>query len=255
MVAVNVRCYAELNDALPSVCRYRTFVHRFEAEPSVRQLVHDLRLSPDQVDLALVNGEPAGWNLRLNNGDRVSLYPVFESFDISTVTRLRTLPLRQPRFVADVHLGKLAKHLRMLGFDTAYSTQATDVDLSKLAVEEERTLLSKDRKLLQDEALPRRYCVNATDARLQLIEVMRRFDLAGCIRPFTRCIECNTSLESVPKSSVIDRLPPRVKEAYDEFKLCPRCDRVYWQGSHYQRMLDFVSGVIGVLKQRNTGEM
>jgi uncharacterized protein with PIN domain len=244
MISLNVRCYAELNDVLPNTLRYRTFVHRIGHPCTVAQLLRSLRLLPESVDLVLVNGVSADLGFPLQDGDRVSLYPVFESFDISTATRLRAVPLRLPRFIADVHLGKLANHLRMFGFDTAYTNDARDAELIRLAVDEQRTLLSKDRELLQNEALPRRYFVRATDPFLQVVEVFRRFDLFGSVRPFTRCIACNAQLVAVNKDHVLHRLPLKVQAAYTEFQMCERCDRVYWKGSHYERMREFMQRVM-----------
>ncbi len=243
MISVHVRCYAELNDGLPAWVHQRAFPYEAPEGNTVGDLTQALGLSAEVVDLVLVNGASVGWNHVLNDGDRVSLYPVFETFDISSVTRLRTEPLRQPRFVVDVHLGKLAHHLRMVGFDTAYNNRAHDADLVKLATTEARTLLSKDRELLQNESLPRRYRVHANDPRLQLIEVLRRFDLFDCLHPFTRCIECNTPLLQIAKAEILHRLPPKVQEVYNEFQLCPLCDRIYWKGSHYERMREFIERV------------
>ncbi len=243
MISVHVRCYAELNDGLPAWMHQRMFSYKMREGESVGELTQSLGLSPEGVDLVLVNGVSVNWSHVLHEGDWVSLYPVFESFDISAVTRLRTEPLRQPRFVLDVHLGKLANHLRMLGFDTAYSTQARDADLVALATNEARTLLSKDRELIEKGNLPRRYRVRATDARLQLIEVLRRFDLFNCFRPFTRCIRCNTPLVPVGREAILHRLPPKVQEAYNEFQLCTECNQVYWKGSHYERMREFIEEI------------
>lgn len=243
VISVQVRCYAELNDDLPAWMHQRTFPYEVRDASTVGDLTQALGLSEVVVDLVLVNGKSVGWSHKLSAGDRVSLYPVFESFDIADVTRLRPEPLRQPRFVLDVHLGKLANHLRMVGFDTAYSNHAHDSDLVKLATEEARTLLSKDRELLQNESLPRRYFVRATDPRHQLIEVLRRFDLFNSLHPFTRCIECNTPLVQTAKEDILHHLPPKMREMYNEFQLCQRCNRVYWKGSHYERMREFVEGI------------
>jgi uncharacterized protein with PIN domain len=181
----------------------------------------------------------------MRNGDRVSFYPMFESFDVSTLTKVREKPLRDPRFVLDVHLGKLANHLRMLGFDTLCRSTFSDEELLRISLTEKRTLLTKDLGLLRRDEIERGYHVRESNPRLQIIEVLRRFDLVGAVKTFTRCIECNDVLKSVEKQSIIDRLPPKVKELYDEFVLCNACDRVYWKGSHYQRMREFGADVLG----------
>jgi len=146
----------------------------------------------------------------------------------------------QIRFVLDVHLGKLAFHLRMLGFDTKYRNDYTDDDLVKISKDEVRVLLSKDRRLLQNNGIGVAYRVQATDPKDQLLEILRRFSLFDKIAPFQRCLRCNEKLEAVGKEAVIDRLPERVREQYDDFQICRSCDRIYWKGSHYMRMEEFI---------------
>jgi uncharacterized protein with PIN domain len=210
----------------------------------VGDIVRDLRLPSDGIDLILLNGAPTDLSHEVSDGDRLSLYPVFESFDISSVAKLRPKPLRSVRFVLDVHLGKLAYYLRMLGFDTVYRNDFEDEDLICVSVDEGRTLLSKDRELLADERLLRCYRVREKHPRQQLIEVLNRFDLFGSCAPLQRCIRCNVILESVEKSKILASLPPRVADAFQEFQQCPACDRVYWKGSHYERMTEFIDGIL-----------
>jgi uncharacterized protein with PIN domain len=238
-----VRVYAELNEYLPSGLRYNTFLHTRLPGATVADIVNDLGLPSDIIDLILVNGASTDLSQGVNDGDRLSLYPVFESFDITSVTKLRPKPLRTIRFVLDVHLGKLAYYLRMLGFDTVYRNDFDDEDLLHIAVAEGRTLLSKDRELLTDERVQRCYRVREKHPRQQLVEVLNRFDLFGCCAPLQRCIRCNVILEPVEKRKVLDLLPPRVADVYQEFQHCAACDRVYWKGSHYERMMEFIDGI------------
>jgi hypothetical protein len=249
MLFVYVRCYAELNGYLPEGRRYTDVPMKLDGSMQVRELIRRIRIPEDEVDLILVNGRSADFSGDLHRGDRISLYPVFESFDISTVSCLPNRPLRHPRFVLDVHLGKLANHLRMFGFDTAYRNDYTDALLLQLSIDEGRTLLTKDRELLNHQKLTRAYFVREKDPRLQVIEIFRRFDLFSLTLPFTRCIECNDILRGVEKKDVLERLPLRVREVYDEFQICGRCDRVYWKGSHYGKMLEFV---LGIMEERST---
>ncbi len=244
MATVYVRVYAELSERLPPARRGARFAVEFQPPLTIAALLHDLALPEEEIDLLLVNGESVPLEQELSDGSMVSVYPVFESFDITSLLRVRQSPLRQPRFVLDVHLGKLASRLRLLGFDTLYRNDYTDTELLEIACQEGRVLLSKDRRLLQNERLTRGYHVREKDAHLQTEEVVRRFDLAGMIRPFSRCLCCNTLLEQAAKETVSDRLPPRVKEAYDEFWRCPTCDRVYWRGSHFEKMTGFVQRLL-----------
>ncbi len=149
-----------------------------------------------------------------------------------------------PRFVLDVHLGKLAYHLRMLGFDTLYRNDYRNSDLIVLSTTEGRILLSKDHELLENAVLTRAYRVQQIDPRLQLIEVMRHFSLSDLMLPFTRCLLCNHQLRPVDKDLVLHRLPEKVRGLFDEFQLCSQCDRVYWRGTHFEKMSRFIEGVV-----------
>jgi len=211
---------------------------------TVRTLLETAQVPESEVDLVLVNGEAVTIAHVLAEGDRVSIYPVFESLDIGTVTKLPERPLRVTRFVLDTHLGKLCSFLRMLGFDSLYQNAWTDAELVRLSIEEQRVLLSRDRQLLECDRLNRAYGVRATDPQRQLVEVLCRFDLASSVHPFSRCMQCNSALIAVAKEAVIDKLPPKAAEFHNEFVRCPSCDRVYWRGSHYARMARFTDRVL-----------
>jgi uncharacterized protein with PIN domain len=172
------------------------------------------------------------------------VFPMFESLDIGEHLRVRDRPLRDPHFVLDAHLGKLAAHLRMLGFDTLYKNDFTDRLLMALSRNKGRILLSKDRTLVYKSGLTRAYEVKAVKPRQQLSEVLDRFDLYGRTRPFTRCMICNAVLETVRKEDVAGRVPPGVWQTHDTYRRCPACHKVYWPGSHYQRMQRFIADLI-----------
>jgi uncharacterized protein with PIN domain/sulfur carrier protein ThiS len=207
---------------------------------SVRELLRTIPVPENEVDLVLVNGQSVHADQQLKDGDKISLYPVFESFDISPLVKLREQPLRETRFVLDTHLGKLSTYLRMLGFDSLYRPDYRDDELLAISLGEERTLLSRDRELVVSKQLTRAYQVRETDPHLQVREVVERFDLRGSLRPFIRCMRCNTLLRTIEKEEVLERLPPRIQEMYEEFQICPTCDRIYWRGSHYERMSEFI---------------
>jgi uncharacterized protein with PIN domain len=244
MPQASLRFYAELNDFLTPARKGTDIDCPFHVSPSVRDLIESLGVPHTEVDLILANGEPVGFDYLVRDGDRISVYPVFESFDIAPLERLRPEPLRNPRFVVDVHLGRLAAYLRMLGFDTLYRNDYQDEELARLAGSEERIVLSRDRGLLKRAAVVRGYAVRATSPRAQLEEVVRRFDLARLAAPFTRCLACNTPLGGVEKDAVADRLPPGVRERHHEFLECPSCHRLYWKGTHYQRMKALVEKLL-----------
>ncbi|MCK5571954.1 MAG: twitching motility protein PilT, partial [Bacteroidetes bacterium] len=230
MSVAYARFYAELNDRLPPAKRYVQFSHSFDDPCSVEQLLTREGVLVDEVDLVLVNGESARLSRVLKDGDRLSVYPVFESFDVRSVQNIRADPLRKPRFVLDVHLGKLASLMRMLGLDALYSNAYTDEEILAISRDEERAVLSRDRALLQHESLTRGYRVREKDPRRQVLEVLERFDLRESLAPLTRCLVCNTPLGKVAKEEVIDRLPPRVRETFEDFWQCMSCKRVFWRG-------------------------
>jgi uncharacterized protein with PIN domain len=230
------RFYAELNDHLSPSQRYRTVEKDFLVPASVKDMIESFGVPHTEVDLVLVNGESSDFSRLVRNGDRVAVYPVFESLDITPELRLRPQALRDPKFVLDVHLGRLAAYLRMLGFDAVYDNHASDAELARISSEEKRVLLTRDRGLLKHSAVSHGYWVRETDSRRQAAEIVKRFDLARSICPFTRCMACNELLRTTSKEKVYSRVPPHIATRRDEFQECVGCKRVYWQGSHYWRM-------------------
>lgn len=230
------RFYAELNDFLPSEQRMQEFAYCFSGRQSVKHLIEAAGVPHTEVDLVLVNSRPVEFSYLVEDGDRVSVYPVFEAFDISAVTRVRPQPLRQVRFVVDCHLGRLAAYLRMLGFDALHGENCCDAELARLASEQRRILLTRDRGLLKRSAVTHGYYVRNIRPREQLVEVLRRFDLVGSAMPFARCLRCNALLEDAPREEVEEKVPPRSRAHYTEFYRCPHCGRIYWSGSHCRRM-------------------
>jgi uncharacterized protein with PIN domain len=146
----------------------------------------------------------------------------------------------KPCFILDNHLGQLATYLRMLGFDSLYQNDYQDDELAQVSSQEERVLLTRDRRLLMRKAIRRGYCIHQTDPRLQAAEVLRRFNLFGQVRPFQRCLRCNSPLLVVSKQDVIERLEPLTKRYYDEFHICPSCNQIYWKGSHFEHMQQMI---------------
>jgi uncharacterized protein with PIN domain len=238
------RFYAELNDFLPAAQRQTAFAHSFEGRVSVKHLIEALGVPHPEVDLVLVNGRSVDFSYLVQDGDRISVYPVFESMDITPLVRVRPQPLREPRFVLDTHLGRLATYLRMLGFDTLYQNDYPDEELAQISSQEARILLTRDRGLLKRSAVTHGYCVRETDPREQVREVLRRFDLFGAVQPFQRCLRCNGVLQPVAREAIVERLPPKTREYYDEFQMCQGCGRVYWKGSHYKRMQRLIERVL-----------
>jgi len=241
MGTVRIRFYAELGDFLPPERRGREFEHTCLAGRAVKDLIEGLGVPHTEVDLILVNGGSVDFGHRLGDGDRVSVYPVFEALDISPVTAVRPRPLRVVRFAADAHLGRLAGYLRLAGFDTLYRNDWDDADLAETAARDRRIVLTRDRGLLKRALVTHGHLVRETRPRAQLTEVLERFDLWGSLRPFTRCSVCNSPVDPAAKADIVAELPPRTAEHYREFWRCTGCGRLYWRGAHYRSLLGLFS--------------
>lgn len=245
MQRITLRFYAELNDFLPPAQRYQPLDFQFHVAPTVKDVIESFGVPHTEVDLVLVNGESVDFTYRPRDGDRIAVYPVFESIDISPIARVRPKPLRSVRFVCDSHLGRLAAYLRMLGFDTVWNPKLQDRELAEIAQKEHRILLTRDRGLLMRRAVSHGYYVRSTNPRHQLGEVVERFDLASSIQPFTRCLRCNALLRPASPTEVAPLIPPGVLNAYSEFCRCDGCGKVYWDGSHTERMEQLIRQVRG----------
>jgi uncharacterized protein len=243
MIQVSVRWYGELNDNLPAEQQYIIFNHHLESRIAVGEFASQCGIPIDLIDLVLVNGISVDSRYLLKNNDRAAFFPVFESFDIAGVTKVREHPLREPKFILDVHLGKLASHLRMLGFDTLYRNDYTYDILCRISLQENRTLLSRNSSILEAGSLTHAYLIRNTNPRFQLLEVLDRFQLFSLAAPFSRCIECNSILQTIDMKDILLRIPAKVKEWCTEYRWCRACDRIYWKGSHYLKMKEFISSL------------
>ena len=240
---VKLRFYEELNDFLPKDKKKKRFEHNFIDRTSVKDLIESLGVPHTETDLILVNSNSVGFDYIINDGDDISVYPVFESLDISNIQHLRSKPLRQPKFICDVHLGRLARYLRMIGFDVYYKNDLSDEKIVKISSKGRRAILTRDIGLLKRNEVTHGYYVRNTKVEEQVKEIMSRFDLQKSIKEFSRCIECNEPLVTVEKNKILDELLPKVIQSQDEFYRCPSCKKIYWKGTHYQQMLSFIKSL------------
>ncbi|HLN55013.1 MAG TPA: Mut7-C RNAse domain-containing protein [Bacteroidales bacterium] len=250
------RFYEELNDFLPAARRKIEFPYDFEGNPSVKDLIESLGVPHPEIDLIIVNGESSSFSRKITDGDHISVYPVFESLDISGIQHLRKEPLRETRFILDVHLGKLAKYLRLFGFDSLLDMNLNDNEIIERSIQEKRIILTRDKMLLRNKLVTHGYWIRSDNPRLQAEEVVRKFDLTGRMKPLNRCLECNTIIEPVSKELISGRIPDNTRKYYDEFWICKGCGRIYWEGSHYEKLIDFVESVKkgGVGRRNGEGE-
>jgi uncharacterized protein with PIN domain len=235
------RFYEELNDFLPPKRIKADLVFEFTESPSVKDAMESLGVPHPEVDLILVNGRSVDFSYRLKNKDRVSVFPVFESLDVSGLSRLRERPLRNPLFLLDAHLGRLARLLRLLGFDSLYDGRWTVPGIMAAVMREPgRILLTRSRALLKRNSITRGYWIRSSEPEEQVKDVLRRFDLFSLISPFTLCLVCNGRIEPVNKAVVHEQLPEKVRLLFEDFTRCPSCQRIYWQGTHHERMQAFI---------------
>ncbi len=214
----------ELNDFLSHTRKNIPFILEFAPHQSLKHLIESLGVPHTEFGQLLANEKVVDASIRLQDGDQVTVYPA-------------DLPLEgEPCFILDNHLGQLATYLRMLGFDGLYRNDYQDDELARVAIDEERVLLTRDRRLLMRKAIRRGYCIHQIDPRLQAAEVLRRYKLVGQVKPFQRCLRCNNPLQVVQKQEIIERLEPLTKKYYEEFRLCPACNQIYWKGSHFEHM-------------------
>ncbi|MEW6402394.1 MAG: Mut7-C RNAse domain-containing protein [Chloroflexota bacterium] len=210
---------------LPLEKRDDGFELSFRGPQSIKHLIESMGVPHTEIGGAMVNEESAGLGYIVHDGDRIEVQE--EAPEICQV---------EPRFILDGHLGRLAAHLRMLGLDCLYRHDYNDSELAKVSAEEDRILLTRDRRLLMQKIVTRGRLLRSLDPDEQLREVIRRYQLVQWIKPFRRCLRCNHPLEAVEKEAVLERLEPLTRLYFDDFRICPACGQIYWKGSHYEKM-------------------
>ncbi len=244
------RFYEELNDFLPKEWKGKTFPYKFTGITSLKNTIEAIGVPHVEIDLILVNGESVGFEYLMKGGEQISVYPVFESFDISPVIKLRAKPLRKTKFIVDVNLGKLAQKLRLLGFDTLFRNDYDDNEIVADSVKQKRIILTRDIGLLKHSAVTHGFWVRNDDPKKQLTEVIERMQLRNNFRPFSRCSVCNNQLKRVQKAEISTKLYSDTIESFDKFWQCEGCKKIYWEGSHYDRIIEWLDRMNG--NQANT---
>jgi len=246
------RFYAELNDFLRPKYRQKAFPYLFNGNPSVKDAIQAIGVPHTEVDLILVNGNSVSFGHHLQPGDQISVYPVFETLDISDVTHLRPRPLRKPKFVLDVHLGRLARYLRLAGFDTVYENSLGDREIIDIARSQKRIILTRDLGILKNDRVTHGYFIRSDNPRTQIQEVVNYFSLHKLAQPFSRCTRCNGKVKRISRKEAEPRVSKRTFRFYRRFYCCTSCGKIYWEGSHVGRMQKFLSELLtpaGLLHQ------
>jgi uncharacterized protein with PIN domain len=200
---------------------------------SLGHVVESLGVPLTEVGRLLVNGEAAGRGYRPGHGDVV------------TVQAVRRPQLAPARFILDVHLGTLARRLRLVGVDAAYANDADDDALVEQANAGRRVLLTKDRGLLRRRKLWMGAYVRGARPDEQLRDVLGRF--MPPLAPWTRCPACNGWLSPVTKAAVDPMLRPGTRRTYQAFSRCGSCDRVYWHGAHGKRLEEIIDNAARIV--------
>jgi len=233
MATASFRFHGDLSAFLRREHRDRAFARPCARAASLKNAIEALGVPHTEAGRVTVNGAPATLQRIVREGDEIEVFPV--------ETEMGTVPI----FLADAHLGGLARFLRMLGFDTLHDNNFADADIRRIAEAQRRVVLTRDRELLKCREIVRGAYVRAKKAEAQLREVAQRYDLAPRARPFTRCLVCNVELRPVDKAEVSGALPDKVREVQEKFTRCDACGRIYWPGSHYARMRAALGGLLG----------
>jgi uncharacterized protein len=245
-MAVSLQFHAELNDFLPRRKRLLKISYDLKERASIKDTIEALGVPHPEVYGIEVNGEYVDFSYIVKDGDTINVYPISAIPETAKVTSIAVGTPEIIRFVLDVHLGKLATSLRLLGFDTLYRNDYGDEELARISSSESRILLTRDCGLLMRSIVTYGYYVRSTDPQLQIVEIMRRFDLFKLVSPFVLCLRCNGLLETVAKESIIDKLPKNVVLEMHDFHRCRDCGQIYWQGSHYKKLREFINQVLEV---------
>ncbi|HBO98209.1 MAG TPA: twitching motility protein PilT [Candidatus Omnitrophica bacterium] len=242
---IQCRFYGALNRFLRPEQRHRGFSRAVKGIPAIKDTLEALGVPHTEIDCIVVNGRCVRFLYQIRGGERIQVYPDAGKVKLKKIIRrsLKPKPPANPKFVLDVHLGKLARHLRLLGFDVIYQKDMEDAAIVCMGGKSRRIILTRDIGLLKNKIVRHGYFVRATDPKKQIREIVRRFDLAAKMRPFRLCLECNGRIRRIAKSRIENRLPPLTREHYTRFYHCPRCDKIYWQGAHYKQFLKIIKTI------------
>lgn len=231
------RFYGQLNDFLNRERRHRCFDYCFTRSPALIDAIQALGIPHPEVKRIQADGNSADFNQLLHGGERISVYPHFLTPDFADANQLGASSLSEPRFILDVHLGTLSRHLRLLGFDSVYGNDFEDSYIIDRALAEQRLILTRDLGILKQLRVKHGYFVRSSDPSRQIEELLELVDLAHQCRPLSRCINCNGLLAKVDKEKIARQLPAATRDNYQQFFQCRDCQQLYWRGSHYAGLM------------------
>lgn len=238
---IKFRFYSYLNDFIkvdkknkPGVSQDSYFTHYYQGRQTIKDRIESLGVPHPEVALILKNGEAVDFSYLVQAEDFFSVYPHLYSFQLSEEKLLQPEFPGKPQFILDVHLGRLARYLRRFGFDTAYRNDYRDQEIADIAEREERIILSRDLGLLMRKTVKWAYFIWNDDPKEQLQELFNRYSLSKYYQGESRCVNCNGQLEKIDKEEIIERLEPKTKKYFNDFRYCSNCDKIYWRGSHFE---------------------
>ncbi|MBI5477101.1 MAG: twitching motility protein PilT, partial [Ignavibacteriales bacterium] len=225
------RFYEELNDFLPRERRKTDFEVDLKGKGSIKEMIEAIGVPHREIDLILVNGRSVDFNYILQDRDQISVYPVFESLNIEDIIRIRNAPLRRTRFIADVNIGEIVKYMRLLGFDVYFNPSLSIKEMIEISKRGKRIILTKSKNLLKFKDVTHGIFVRSDIVEVEIKGIMDLLDIKDNIRPFSRCLCCNSHLKTITKEEIEDRIPAKIKESYNEYYhckiLCKSCDNIY----------------------------
>ena len=234
LFTVRLHFHSDLDFFVHSTRRPGLIERRLTEKTSIKDIIESCGVPHPEVDMIRVAGQMVGFDHTIAQDADIEVFPVGNRETIPTEKHLQASQARA--FVADGHLGKLTRSLRLLGFDVAYEQKANDRQLLGVMTRENRALLTRDRRLLMHSVVQHGYYPRSQNADEQTIEVVRRFNLVNSVAPFTRCLRCNAQLQDAAKADVLEKLEPLTKIYYNQFRCCPGCGQVYWAGSHFSKL-------------------
>lgn len=243
-----IKFFGRLKDFLPE--KFKNGIeHNFVDRTTVKDLIESFNVPHTEVDVILVNGKSVNFSYLIDNGDVIKVYPPESKLQLKNLKRLYKQPKWQPKFICDVHLGSLAKNLRKLGLDVLYNNSFSDDEILGISNCERRVILTKDVGLLKRKDATLGYFVRNNDPEKQTLEILKIYPVKKYINPFSRCLECGNKLKRISREKVKSKLPDHCFELKMKFYYCPDCNKIYWQGSHFERMTGQINKFLKAAKQ------
>ncbi|MCS5422541.1 MULTISPECIES: Mut7-C RNAse domain-containing protein [Psychrilyobacter] len=236
MDRINIKFYDSLNKLLKKDKRGKKLSLELKLRQSVKDLIEAQGIPHTEVGMIIIDGKKEEFSFILKDGQEIEVYPAFNHVEEPKFQNLINYP---KKFILDVHLGRLAKYLRIFGIDTLYQNYYSDKEIVETALKEGRVILTRDRGILKRRVVRYGYLIKSNDSKEQLREIFLNFHLLPEIKPFLRCISCNGILERVSKGEIMEELEPLTRKYYNEFLRCTMCKKIYWKGGHMERMEEF----------------